>query len=271
MKRPRVGVIGVGVVGGTLAQVLEEEDYVVSRYDPRQGYNDAGLLWGCEIIFVCVWTPMNDAGLETEHVTAAVETAIERSAEGNLIAVRSTVPPGFMSELRLAHPDRHFAFIPEFLVEADPYGSMRKADRVVIGCDDLKRATWAEYVMRDLVPGAPVVRLSPEEAVMVKLSSNALLAAKVALSNELYDVCRAYHVDWNQIRGVVGMDRRIGPDHLTVTEERGYGGSCFPKDIRGLIGAGRDAGWTPEIFEKIEEVNDDLRESLQILEEIRNP
>jgi UDPglucose 6-dehydrogenase len=144
------------------------------------------------------------------------------------------------------------------LVEADPIGSMRKADRIVVGAG-ITKSRVLQNIMQKVTPGAPVAVVSPEEAVMVKLASNGLLAAKVAIANELSEICELYGVDWDNVRGAVGLDRRIGPDHLHVTEERGYGGSCFPKDVQGLIGAAKDKGGRAAAFEVIQSTNEQRR------------
>src|SRR5574342_277830 len=209
----RVGIVGYGVVGGSLATVLEETGHEVAIYDPFKGHSDHTVLGvTCEVIFICVWTPMKDGRLDVSTVWDAVETVTD-SAVTPLIAVRSTVTPGTMRLLQKAYPDQEFAFVPEFLVEADPINSTRNADRIVIGADHVFTTSLVE-IMKTVAPAAPVVRVSAEEAVMVKLASNGLLASKVAIANELYDICKAYGVEWDNVRGAVGLDRRIGPDHL---------------------------------------------------------
>ena len=255
----RVGVIGLGVVGGALAEIVSELGYDVGKYDPHKDYADPDDLAGCELIFLCVWTPMSERGLDVTDVFAAAKVAV--GYEPPLVVVRSTVPPGAMTALAKAYPGQHFAFVPEFLVERDPYGSTRSADRIVIGSDrgegDAREAILAlEDLLRGVSPGSPIVRMNPEEAVMVKLASNGLLAAKVAVAVELHDLAGLYGVDWEKVRGAVGLDRRIGPSHLAVTAEHGYGGSCFPKDVRGLITAARMGGIEPTILEEIERANE---------------
>ena len=81
--------------------------------------------------------------------------------------------------------------------------------------------------------------LTPTEAELAKLAANAMLAAKVSMANELALVCERFGVEWSNIQSAVGLDRRVGLDHLTVTTDRGFGGGCLPKDLDGLIAASR--------------------------------
>jgi len=259
-----IGIMGYGVVGSALATVLSTEGYDVGVYDPFKDRRDLSVLAGKEIVFVCVWTPMKDGGLDASYVNGAVSEL--RPLQVPLIAVRSTLPPGVMTTLENTYPYQCFAFAPEFLVEADPVGSTRRADRIVIGSN--RRGPSVDRlaeVLRAVSPGSPVVRTSLEEAVMVKLASNALLASKVAVANELYDICEGYGVSWDNVRGAVGLDRRISPDHLRVTEERGYGGSCFPKDIQGLIGAARDVDQQAPILTAIQHRNTEIRTEPEVV------
>ena len=113
--------------------------------------------------------------------------------------------------------------------------------------------------MRSIAPGAPVLILSPIEAELAKLSANAMLAAKVSMANELALVCDRYDVSWSNIQAAVGLDRRIGVDHLTVTPDRGFGGGCLPKDLDGLIAAAHQAGHQPLLLPSLSEFNRKIR------------
>lgn len=254
--KERIGIMGAGVVGGTLAQVLRDEGYDPKIYDPfKPGLDNLSVMENLDIAFICVWTPMVDNSMDESTVFEAVDQLCSvPDLAPDLIAIRSTILPGTISILIDAYPEQEFAFVPEFLTEADPYGTMRHTDRIIIGtcCGSQPEL---EKVLSQVSPGSPIIRMKPEEAVMVKLSSNGLLAAKVAIAVELAEICEAYDVDWETVRGGIGLDRRINPDHLRVTEEKGYGGSCFPKDVQGLIGAALARGRQPMILKEIQVAN----------------
>ena len=97
--------------------------------------------------------------------------------------------------------------------------------------------------MRLIAPEAPILSLTPIEAELAKLSANAMLAAKIAVANDLALVCGRFDVPWSRVQAAVGLDRRIGLDHLSVSKERGFGGACLPKDLDGLVVASRSAGY----------------------------
>ncbi len=212
------------------------------------------------MVFICVPTPASDDGtLDTVAVWKAVRDVEPSLTDGTIVAVKSTVPPGTSDRLATEFPRLQLASVPEFLVAARPLQTLVSPDRIVVGA----RTPEAHDTLRDLLvriaPDAPFVVVSPIEAECIKLSSNAMLAAKVSLANELALVCDAFGVAWNDIKDGVGLDRRIGPDHLSVTAERGFGGTCLPKDLQGLIKAADHAGFRPSILSAISDFNEQIR------------
>jgi UDPglucose 6-dehydrogenase len=255
-----VGVVGLGMGGGALAGVLPELGLRVRGYDPYLQVGRPEDLGPCPVTFVCVPSP---AERGQRHDVSAVWDAVSTIApflrDGAVIAVKSTVPPGTCDELSRAFPSLEFVSCPEFLVAAAPVETLRRPDRVVIGGRSPKAVGAVRRVMELVSPEAPIVVLDPVEAELAKLCSNALLAAKVALANELFEVCAAFGAAWERIETAVGLDRRIGPEHLHVTAERGFGGRCLPKDLDGFVAAALLAGHRPEILETVAEFNRSIR------------
>jgi UDPglucose 6-dehydrogenase len=247
----KIGVMGYGVVGNALTTTLRDEGYEVAVYDPYKGFDDTSALAGCDIVFVCVWTPMRGERLDQSAVFEAVALAARTVPEA-LIVVRSTILPGTMTALANTYPKQRLAFVPEFLVEADPIGSSRRTDRIVVGA---KNEPELVEIMQRISPEAPVVVMEPEAAVLVKLCSNGMLASKVAIAHEMALICEAYDVDWETVKFGVGLDHRIGPDHMSLNGEGGYGGSCFPKDMWGIVEAAKNHGVEPLILETIQRAN----------------
>ena len=209
-----IGVVGLGVVGGTLAQAMTRAGVTVRGFDPYLGASDPEALADAHVVFICVPTPASDDGtLDTVAVWKAVRDVEPYLADGTIVAVKSTVPPGTSDRLAAQSPRLQLASVPEFLVEAEPLQTLVRPDRIVVGA----RTPEAQDTLRDLLvrvaPDAPFVLVSPIEAECIKLCSNAMLAAKVSLANELALVCDAFGVGWNAIRDGVGLDRRIGHDH----------------------------------------------------------
>jgi UDPglucose 6-dehydrogenase len=255
-----IGVVGLGVVGGTIASAFESVGVRCRGYDRYLGIGSPETLAECELVFLCVPTP---SGLGGEHdlteVWSAMETVEPVLASGTIVGIKSTVPPGTCDRLALAYPRLRFASVPEFLVASRAMDSFLHPDRIIVGAHVPEVAAAVADCLRLVVPTAPVLFLTPTEAELAKLCANALLAAKVSMANELAEVCRALGVEWARVQGAVGLDRRIGPDHLTVTPERGFGGDCLPKDLDGLIAASRSAGYHAPLLEAVAEFNRQIR------------
>lgn len=262
-----IGVVGLGTVGGTLHEALENTGLSAVGYDPYLAVGMPGSLANCSLVFLCVPTPpAADGVLDVSAVWKAVRDVEATLAEGTVIAVKSTVPPGTSDALVADFPLFEFASLPEFLVAARPMESLRRPDRVVIGVrtDDAYRII--ADVMSRIAPGAPILRLSPVEAELTKLAANAMLAAKVSMANELSLICNRFGVDWARIQASVGLDRRVGVDHLSVTSDRGFGGGCLPKDLDGLIAAAREEGHEAQLLVSIAAFNRWVRGSLAPVE-----
>ena len=256
-----VGVVGLGVVGGALAGAFGEAGVDVRGYDPYRGVGSPRDLSGCSVVFLCVPTPSGPGGSHVlDEIWAAVEAIEHHVDAGAVIAVRSTVPPGTNDRLATAYPRLEFASAPEFLVAARPRESMREPDRLIVGARTHRARCLVAGALARVAPAAPILHVAPIEAELVKLASNAMLAVKVTMANELSEICARYGVEWSQVQQGVGLDRRIGPDHLTVTPERGFGGTCLPKDLDGLIAAARAAGYMPSVLEEVASFNRRIRE-----------
>lgn len=255
-----IGVVGLGVVGRTVEEAFAGAGLPTKGYDLYRGEGTLEDLASSSVVFLCVPTPPAGSGQhDLSEVWAAVRTLDPHVADGTIVAVKSTVPPGTTDRLSGAFPRLVFASVPEFLVADHPMESFTHPDRVLVGCRSRKAAARLADLMTRVAPFAPVIILRPAEAELVKLCSNAMLAAKVAMANELFEVCSRFGVEWPRVQGVVGLDRRIGPSHLTVTTERGFGGTCLPKDLDGLISAAAGAGYAPGLLEEIAGFNRRIR------------
>jgi UDPglucose 6-dehydrogenase len=260
-----VGVVGLGVVGGTIARAFTEAAVPVRRYDLYQGIGGSEDLAECSVIFLCLPTPASpEGGYDVTEVWNAVRSLVPHLREGTVMALKSTVPPGTGDALAEAFPTFEFASVPEFLVADRPDETFLHPDRLIIGCDSPEAASLLHETLRRVVPDAPVVMLTRREAELAKLCSNAMLAAKVTLANELFEVCSRFGVDWSRIQDAVGQDRRIGRGHLDVTAERGFGGTCLPKDLYGLIGSSTRAGYAPMVLMEIARFNEWIRREAEI-------
>lgn len=144
---------------------------------------------------------------------------------------------------------------PEFLKEGAAVGDFMKPDRVIIGTDDEEVAkTLRELYAPFTRTGAPVLVMSRRSAEMTKYAANTMLASRISLMNEIANLCELTGADVNWVRQGIGLDRRIGTSFLFPG--LGYGGSCFPKDLRSLIQAGQSHDYDPELIKAVDRVNE---------------
>lgn len=262
-----IGIDGFGIVGYALAYGFDTQSRGRDRIRWYDKYKDESMpldevVRKSRIIFVCLPTPMKDnhSGIDLSIIEENVAqiTPITDNTE-KIVVIKSTVTPGTTARFAEQYPKTRFAFNPEFLTEARYLQDFLFADRTVIGAEDdlTKRQLAALYQNR--FPETKIVLTDPTSAETVKLAANALLAAKVSMANQLYDYCQALGISWEEVAGMVGLDRRIGPNHLQVTSERGWGGKCFPKDMANLIADMKNHGVEASIFETVRDYNDRVR------------
>jgi UDPglucose 6-dehydrogenase len=255
-----VGIVGLGYVGGTIAEAFASAGVPTRGYDRYLEVGSAAELADCGVVFLCVPTPPGpDGGHDLAELWAAVDELAPVLEAGALLTIKSTVPPGTCDRLASEFPDLEFAMVPEFLVAARPLETFTHADRIVVGAATEAAGSTLQDLLQRVAPTAPVLRVRPIEAELIKLCSNAMLAVKVSFANELAEVCGRFGVAWERVLPGVGLDRRIGPDHLQVSAERGFGGACLPKDLDGLIAAARSAGYDAALLRAMAEFNVRIR------------
>jgi UDPglucose 6-dehydrogenase len=212
------------------------------------------------IVFIAVGTPQGEDGsADLQHVEA-VARDIGRAMNGYKVIVdKSTVPVGTAARVReiirreTTHP---FSVVsnPEFLKQGAAIDDFLKPDRVVVGAEDARAAE----IMRELYApftrtGAPVMVMDCASAEMSKYAANALLATRISFMNEVANVCEAFGANIDEVRKAIGSDRRIGSSFLFAGV--GYGGSCFPKDVKAILKFAADKGYDFETLKAVESVN----------------
>jgi UDPglucose 6-dehydrogenase len=213
------------------------------------------------IIFIAVGTPQGEDGsADLKHVLD-VAREIARSMNGYKVIVdKSTVPVGTAERVReIVRRETTYPFSvvsnPEFLKQGAAVEDFLKPDRVVIGAEDprateLMTTLYAPYTRT----GAPIMVMDCASAEMCKYAANAMLASRISFMNEMANVCERFGADIDQVRRAMGTDRRIGPSFLFPGI--GYGGSCFPKDVKALLKFAADKDYDFRILRAVEEVNE---------------
>ena len=263
----KVGVMGCGVVGGTVAKWLERQKHSVARYDPPLGHEDDSVLDDCETVFISVPTPFDGKQCD---VTLVVRSVMLLRGHKTVI-IKSTVTPGTTAHLQGENMQHLFFFVPEFLSEDSADDDYENPLVSMIGVPRWEKTTvfdkarinvrrlWEDKLIP--VGGEPVVT-SAKVAETYKLMRNAYLATKVVFFNEVYDLCQKSGIDYDKIRLLAEGDPWIRGHHTDVMHKgyRGYGGKCFPKDVNALIAYADESSVDLATLRMARAVNEMLKE-----------
>ncbi|HRV17376.1 MAG TPA: UDP-glucose/GDP-mannose dehydrogenase family protein [Myxococcota bacterium] len=213
-----------------------------------------------DVIFIAVGTPPSEDGsADLGHVLNVAATIADNMDGYRLVVVKSTVPVGTCDKVRevIASRTKHIfdvASNPEFLKEGEAVRDMMKPDRIVIGTDNERARELLEEVYVTFVrTGNPIIFMDIKSSEMTKYASNAMLATRISFMNEMASICTKIGADIDMVRHGMGADPRIGSRFLFAGV--GYGGSCFPKDVKALIVTGVDNGLEVPLLHAVEHVN----------------
>jgi UDPglucose 6-dehydrogenase len=223
-------------------------------------------LQNSEIAFIAVGTPMGDDGSADLQYVLAVAKSIGQSMQKRLIVVdKSTVPIGtadkvkstIQKELDSRSSDLQFDVVsnPEFLKEGVAIADFLKPDRVVVGSDSDYATEKIKQLYNPFFRDQDrFISMDIRSAEMTKYAANAMLATKISFMNEIANICEKVGADANQVRIGIGSDKRIG--YSFIYPGVGYGGSCFPKDVKALTKIAKENGYEPQLINAVEKVND---------------
>lgn len=227
---------------------------------------------GSQAAFIAVGTPPGEDGsADLKYVLAVADQIGKTMTDYLVIITKSTVPVGTADKVRHAVADTlklrdvDFGFDvasnPEFLKEGAAIDDFMKPDRIVVGVDSKAAQKVMDRLYRPFtLNGHPVIFMDIPSAEMTKYAANAMLATKISFMNDIANLCEKMGADVNKVRKGIGSDPRIG--NKFIYPGIGYGGSCFPKDVKALARTGRENGHTMRILEAVEAVNDDQKSVL---------
>lgn len=230
------------------------------------------VLEGADVVFIAVGTPPDEDGsADLKYVLEVARTVGRNMSHYMLVVTKSTVPVGTAKKVRSAIGEElkkrnvtlnfDVASNPEFLKEGDAILDFMKPDRIVVGVE----SGQAESVMEKLykpftLNGHPVIFMDVPSAEMTKYAANSMLATRISFMNDIANLCEIVGANVNMVRRGIGSDSRIGSKFLYPGV--GYGGSCFPKDVKALIQTGIENGYDLRILQSVEQVNDDQKSVL---------
>lgn len=227
---------------------------------------------GCDVAFIAVGTPPGEDGsADLKYVIGVANEIGENISDYIVVVTKSTVPVGTAVKVNAAvqaalskrNSDIEFdvASNPEFLKEGAAVDDFLKPDRIVVGI----KSKRAEEIMRKLykpflLNGHPIIFMDIPSAEMTKYAANAMLATKISFMNDIANLCEIMGADVNLVRKGIGSDPRIG--NKFIYPGIGYGGSCFPKDVKALIKTAQENGHNMRILQAVEDVNEDQKNVL---------
>jgi len=221
------------------------------------------------IVFIAVGTPQGEDGsADLQHVLSVARDVGRAMNKYMVVVDKSTVPVGTAQTVRetiARETTQPFSVVsnPEFLKQGAAIEDFMKPDRVVIGIEE--KDDRAAAVMRELYgpftrTGAPILIMSTASAELCKYAANSILATRISFMNEIANVCELVGADVDEVRRAIGADRRIGTSFLFPGV--GYGGSCFPKDVKALLKSARDRGYEFGILSAVEAANEAQKQRL---------
>jgi UDPglucose 6-dehydrogenase len=218
---------------------------------------------GSEFVFIAVGTPSGvDGEADLRYVAAAARSVAENMTAPLVVVNKSTVPVGtgdWVADIIKSHQKTPVPFsvvsCPEFLREGSAISDFMQPHRTVLGSLDAEAADKVAQLHLPL--RAPIVITDLRTAEMIKYASNAFLATKISFINEIANICEALGADVKEVAAGMGYDKRIGPSFLDAG--LGYGGSCFPKDVKALTYMAAEKGRHPQLLKAVMEINDDRR------------
>jgi UDPglucose 6-dehydrogenase len=229
----------------------------------------SGAVRASSVVFIAVGTPQGEDGsADLRHVLSVAHDIGRAMNKYTIVVDKSTVPVGTAKRVREAiagQTQQPFSVVsnPEFLKQGAAVEDSMRPDRVVVGIDAGDER--AAVIMRELYSpftrtGAPIMMMDTASAELCKYAANAILATRISFMNEIANVCELVGADVDQVRKAIGADRRIGTSFLFPGV--GYGGSCFPKDVKALLKSSKDEGYDFRILDAVAEVNQTQKERL---------
>ena len=239
-----IGIIGQGFVGNAVYQKFKNY-YNVYTYDLKTKLCNATneeIFVECNTIFICLPTPMSKDGSCYTGIVEAELRDLDKKCKFDqnkkkTIVVKSTVPPGTTKRWNKQFKNLNIVFNPEFLTEANAVQDYENQSRIILG-GPRPATTKLKPLFTKVFPKASIIKTDSTYAEMVKYVTNSFLATKVSFANEMYEICQYLNIDYDKVIEYAQYDERLGKSHWAVPGpdgDFGYGGHCFPKDVKALI------------------------------------
>jgi len=236
-----IGIIGYGIVGQAIEHAFKDQNSILfyDKFKPSMPLKE--VVEKSEFIFICLPTPFKNDKIDLSIIDENLKEITKfTNNTDKIIILKSTIIPGTTKSYSRLYPNTKFCFSPEFLREANYLYDAINPDRIIIGAEDLNVKKKVLDIFKKKFPNVTIFETDPTTAETVKYMANCFLATKVIFANEIYDLCQKLNINYEDVKKMLVADKRMGNTHFDVTQERGFGSKCFPKDIVALIGLYKD-------------------------------
>ena len=268
----KIGIIGNGFVGSAIMQgfILHTDDMMIYDKDSKRStHRLEELALQCDVVFVCVPTPMYESGeCDLSIVENVVDEFMSFVSRKQTLVIKSTVVPGTTEKLAKKYEDNpyvSFVFNPEFLTERKARLDFINTSRIVLGSDNEVALQQVEDLYKLRFPYTKIIKTDFGTAQLIKYMANCFFTTKVSFMNEMHQICNAIDGNWETaVEGFI-TDGRIGNSHIDVPGhdgDFGFGGKCFPKDLNAMIKRSEELGVNPTVMKAAWEKNKEIRKDL---------
>lgn len=248
-------IAGYGFVGKAHYELLKD-NYDITIVDPAFPEYNQTIPQDADAVIICVATPQDEDGSCYMQNVFDVLSYIPSTAQ---VLIKSTISIEGWDQIKEQFPNHLITFSPEFLRAASAVEDFKKQTYMYIG-GEFDNAVFWEKIFRTVFPQIVIEQLGAKEAILIKYFRNSFLATKVAFFNQVYDLCEKLDLPYYVVQRGINSDARIGKSHTEVTEERGFGGHCFPKDTSALVKTAHKNNINLSILEEAISYNDRIKQ-----------
>lgn len=248
-----IGFVGVGFVGNAVKTVFQEyfqiETFDILR-EKSTTQSIKELVDKCNFIFVALPTPMKEDGSCDLNIIVSVIEDINKHANGHIIILKSSVPPGTTQSFAGQYKNINFVFNPEFLTERNALNDFKNQDKIILG-GKRKHTKQVKGIYKVAFPNILIQETNLTTSEMTKFFVNCFLSTKVSFCNEMYQICEKLDIEYDDVIDLALLDKRVGSSHTEVPghdQHMGFGGSCFPANSNILISKAKELGVDPKVL-----------------------